>query len=135
MRHIRRDDDEVMAVRLREGAILREERSNGDDLAVRDGQGPQDGDERRGGAAGEKQILGPDARLEAAVQIVRHGLADAVIAGGGGVAMDEEGVLVAGNIHDRIIDLRRGRDGRIAQGVVKDIFLTAEGGLLQAVFK
>ena len=49
--------------------------------------------------------------------------------------MDEEGVLVAGNVHDRIIDLRRGRDGRIAQGVVKDIFLAAESGLLQAVFK
>ena len=49
--------------------------------------------------------------------------------------MEGQGIGVRQNVPDGLVDLRRSRDGGVAQGVVKDVFQPYNGGLLPSVFK
>ena len=136
MLHIRGHHGEFPAVGLGEGAVLREEGGHGEDLGLRAGdQRLEHRHQGRGCAAGEEQVLRPDAGLKARVEVVGHGLSDPVVARGGGVAVDLQGVLVLHNVADGFIHQGRSRDRRIAQGIVEHVLLPHRLCLAQAVLK
>ena len=69
------------------------------------------------------------------VQIRRHGGPGPVVPSGSGVAVDRQAVPIPDNGHKGLVYLRRGGDGGVADGEIKDIVLPHNGSLPQPVFE
>ena len=118
-----------------EHRIFREERRVDHDLGPLDAKRGKHGRQRRGGPAGEKEILRPRAAGKAVAQILCDRLARVRRAGGGGVAVDALGVRSSDERGDRIVHAAGRGDGGIADGKIKDILPPDLGGFFHAVFK
>ena len=132
---VRGDHDELVARGLDEGLILGEEGGDGDDLAVLAGEGGERGHERGGGAAGEEEVGGADDLAEALREVLRDGLADAVVARAAGVAVDLYAALGVEDVDYGLVDLLGRGDGGVAEAVIEDVLLAHDLGLLAAVLE
>ena len=131
---VRGNDHQLAAVGVDEGTVLREEGGNGHDLAVSvHDQRLDDGDQRGGSAAGEEQLVSLNVQAEAGGQILGHGGAGGVEAGGHGIAVQLDGIHLVHDLLDGLVDLLGCGDAGIAQGIVVDLIRAHLGGLLQTV--
>ena len=117
----------MTAVGLGKGPVFREEGGHRHDLGVLlRQQGLDHGDKPRGRTAGEKQIPGLQVRAEPAVQVGGDGLPCAVKAAGHGIAVDLDGIGVVENIVNGLVDLGRGGDAGVSQGIIENILGTRD---------
>ena len=124
----------MTAVGLGKGPVFREEGGHHHDLGVLlRQQGLDHGDQPRGRAAGEKQVPGLQVRAEPAVQVGGDGLPCAVKAAGHGIAVDLDGIGVVENIVNGLVDLGRGGDAGVSQGIIEHVLRAHRFGLLQAI--
>ena len=132
---VRPDRDKAHAVCLRKGDILREARRDADDLRILHGERADNGHERGRRAAGEEDVLLPQCRAVARVEIVRDGETRLRHAGGGRIPVDAEAVDSLDNGDERAVDLRRRGNGGVADGKVIYILAPDNGGTGVAVLK
>ena len=118
-----------------EGLILREVGGNGQNFPAGNGQGPENADQLRRGAAAQEEFLRFCGYTIAGVQIVGNGGSCFQITGGGGVAVDQQRVHIRENIPDGLVYLRGRGDGGVADGVIKHILRPHNGGPAAAVLK
>ena len=132
---IRRDHAERGAATLHKGAVFREEGGDGQDLGIFHRQRPDHGQQGGSRAAGEENVLSPDRRAKAAVQVLRHGLSGLHAAGGRRVAVDCQAIHIPDNGDKGLFHLGGSRDGGIAQRIIIYILAAHHSRLPQAIFK
>ena len=118
-----------------EGLVLREIGGNGQNFPAWNGQGPENADQLRGGSAAQEEFLRFCGNTIAGVQIVGNGGPRLQITGGGGIAVDQQGVHIREDIPDGLVHLRGRGDGGIADGVIKHILRPHNGSPAAAVLK
>ena len=132
---VRRDDPEFQPRFLGEGLVLRKIGRDSQNFRPRDCQRPEHAHQLRRRAAADEEFLRNGGHAVAAVQVVGNGLPGGVIAHGGGVAVNQQGIGVVEDLAHRLVHLLRRGDGGVAQGIVVDVFPSHNGGALAAVFK
>ena len=135
VRHIRGHRPERQPRLLYKGLILGEIGGNGQDLPFRHRQRPEHGHQLRRCAAAQEEVLRPGLGLVTPVQVVGNDLPGRIISGGGGVAVNRQRVGIPENVHNGLVHLRRGGNGRVAQGIIIHVFRADNGGPLPSVFK
>ena len=95
----------------------------------------QTGAQRRGRAAGEKQVAPRAPGVKAAVQRSRDGIARLQVPGGAGVSMDGVPVFPGQYVHYHLIHPGRRGHGGVAQGKVQHIFRPDLSAPLLSIFK
>ena len=132
---VRRDDPEFQPRFLGEGLVLRKIGRDSQNFRPRDCQRPEHAHQLRRRAAADEEFLRNGGHAVAAVQVVGNGLPGGVIAYGGGVAVNQQGIGVVEDLAHRLVHLLRRGDGGVAQGIVVDVLPSHNGGALAAVFK
>ena len=128
------NDDQVTSVFFYEGTIFREERGYSHDFGLFISKERFYGGNQSGSrTAGDEQVCGLDIGTEALVQIFGDGFSCPVKTAGHGIAVNGYGIHIAQDIFDRLINLCRSRNARIAECVVEDIFRADNLCLLQSV--
>ena len=120
---------------FRKGLVFRKIGGNGQNLAALHRQCPEYRHQLRGGTAAQKEILRCGAGTVSGIQVGGDGLPGFPISHGGGIAVHQQRVGVLQNPADGLVHLRRGGDGGVAKGEIKDIFLPHNSRPGAAVFK
>ena len=132
---VRRDDLEFHPRLLGEGFVLRKIGRDRQNFRPRDCQRPEHAHQLRRRAAADEEFLRNGGHAVAGVQVVGNGLAGGIIAHGGGVAVNQQGIGVVEDLAHRLVHLLRRGDGGVAQGIVVDVLPSHDGGAPAAVFK
>jgi hypothetical protein len=132
---VRRDDLKFQPRLLGEGLVLREIGRDRQNFRPRNRQRPEHAHQLRRRAAADEKFLRVGGHAVAGVQIVGNGLPGDIIAHGGGVAVNQQGIGVVEDSAHRFVHLLRRGDGGVAQGIVVDVLPSHDGGAPAAVFK
>ena len=135
IRHIRGDHLELKPRLLGKGPVLREIGGNGNQLSAGDAEGPEHAAQLRSRAAAQKEFLRLSIRTVPAVQVLGDGLPGLQVAGGGGIAMDQEGRGIQQDVPNGIVHPFGRGNGGVAQGIVVDVLRPHNGGTAPAVLK
>lgn len=131
---IRRQDDGFGIGIVDKDRIFREERRNEDDFVIRAfDEGFEADGQRSCSPAGHVEIIGPYLGVISLVHVIGQALADRRITGSCRIAVDGHGFPRFQDVFNGFFDTGRGRDGRIADAEIEDIFLTDDSRLFLSI--
>ena len=131
----RRHDHRFRAGSLHEDLVFREKGRQQHHLIPGQAHGLQADGQGGRGAAGQIEVVRADLGPEAALQGVGHGLPHPGVAGGGGIAVQQQGIRRILQAGDGLLHLRRRGHAGVAQTEIEHLVRADLGGAHLAVLK